>query len=82
MFTEKGNSGYWSLGKDTVQLITQWLEDAHAHRAQVFQSQHAESQEKQDMADDQDLRDRKKRSQQAQERVEEELGPDASRDEL
>ncbi|EGG07974.1 Hypothetical protein MELLADRAFT_71595 [Melampsora larici-populina 98AG31] len=82
MFNEKENSGYWALGKDTVQHITQWLEAAHLHRTKLIQSQHAATQEKQDKVDDEDLRDRKDRADAAQQRVTEELDKEESRDEL
>lgn len=82
MFNEKENSGYWALGKDTAQHITQWLEAAHLHRTNLIRSQHAATQEKQDKVDDEDLQDRKDRSDAAQQRVTEELDNEEPRDEL
>ncbi|KAG0143018.1 hypothetical protein CROQUDRAFT_661766 [Cronartium quercuum f. sp. fusiforme G11] len=82
MFNEKLNSGYWSLGKDTAQLITQWLEDAHLHRTKLIRSQHAETQLKQDKTDDADVREREDLSEAAHKRVTEELGTEGAREEL
>lgn len=82
MFNEKSNSGYWSLGRDTSQLIAQWLQAAHLHRTNLVRSQHAETQEKQDKVDDADLRERDDLSEAAQKRVHEELSAEEARDEL
>jgi beta-lactamase class A len=82
MFNEKENSGYWALGKDTAQHITQWLEAAHLHRTNLIRSQQAATQEKQDQVDDEDLQNRKDRSDAAQQRVTKELDKDETRDKL
>ncbi|KAH9811665.1 hypothetical protein DFH28DRAFT_1223890 [Melampsora americana] len=83
MFNDKENSGYWALGKDTVQHITEWLEAAHLHRTNLIRLQHTtRTQEKQDKVDDEDVQDRKERSDAAQQRVAEELDKEESRDEL